>query len=91
MPSEGWEPIDHACRFCGGRIMQRGSAFMCFSCGARTEAGPVSDICGCGLKGPGGSRPFRCTFNPAPSPSNPAIIVIERIALPAPSKEAAAP
>jgi hypothetical protein len=75
---EGWEPVDHACRFCGGRVAQRGQTFECFHCGARTERGVVADICGCGLEGANGQRPFACQPNSNRTPQNPAVIVIAR-------------
>ena len=76
----GWMPADHACRFCGGRIMERGAEFHCFNCEAATLSGAVRDICGCGLSAGRGLYPFRCAPNPAQSPANPAAIVIVRAA-----------
>jgi len=52
--------------------------FRCHHCGAETDSGVVKDICGCGLSAGPGRYPFHCVPNPAPSPANPAIIVIER-------------
>lgn len=90
---DGWEPAEHACRFCGGRIARQGKAYRCFHCDAATERGVVADICGCGLQGANGMRPFICAVNPDRSPQNPAIIVIVRAdplaAIPTPAKERA--
>lgn len=75
---DGWEPVDHACRFCGGRVARQGRVFRCFHCDALTERGVVADICGCGLKGANGRYPFVCAPNPSRGPQNPAMIVIVR-------------
>lgn len=65
----------HACRYCGGRILQAGDQFRCASCGV-VGMGNVAAVCGCGafpsVKGGG----YRCGENPAKSPENPAEIVI---------------
>lgn len=80
MPDDarGWTPVEHACRFCGGRIMERNREYRCFNCGAGTVGGAVRDICGCGLSAGRGLFPFTCAPNPAPSPQSPAAIVIIR-------------
>lgn len=58
--------------------MARGAEFRCFNCGAATIGAEVRGICGCGLAAGRGLFPFRCEPNPAPSPANPAAIVIVR-------------
>jgi len=79
MPSEreadGWQRVDHACRFCGGRIASKAGQFLCFVCGAAT-GGAVKGICGCGLVGAAGRHPFVCAPNPQKSAASPAEIVI---------------
>ena len=85
-PKPKWWPVDHACRFCGGRIMARqGGERRCFNCTASTMTGVVKDICGCGLAAAPGRYPFRCERNPAPGPANPAEIIIGRTTSPAAS------
>lgn len=76
----GWTPTDHACRFCGGRVMARGVERRCHNCGASTMTGIVKDICGCGLASAPGRYPFRCERNPNPTPANPAAVIIVRAA-----------
>lgn len=76
--ARGWYPANHACRFCGGRIVERGIERRCFTCGAATGSGAVKDICGCGIMAGRGLFPFICAPNPAPGPENPAAIVIIR-------------
>lgn len=74
--SGGWLPVDHACRFCLGRIMEsvdEPGRFWCPCCGA-TARDKVIDICGCGAKAPG--KKYRCRRNKHRSPSNPSEIVI---------------
>lgn len=68
----------HACRHCGGRVLQSGDMFRCGGCGAVAMGSP-SGICGCGLLRSRGSNHagFRCVANPARSPQSPAEIVIE--------------
>jgi hypothetical protein len=53
--------------------MQRGRAFACFQCGASTDSGVISTICGCGLAAGPRLYPFTCAPNPAPSRLNPAL------------------
>jgi hypothetical protein len=76
---DGYDFTDHACRACLGPILRSGQRFICAVCGAAAACSPVP-ICGCGLrprKGVGERDGyFRCTPNPACSPSNPARIVI---------------
>ncbi len=69
---------NHACRRCLGPILQSGQTFVCAICAASAIGSPT-DICGCGIAPRKiGKREgfFRCMTNPAPSPANPARIVI---------------
>ncbi len=75
-----WILTDHACRFCGSRIVADGVVYRCSSCGATTTGGPEG-ICGCGLNVVTGHRKdtpnlFRCAPNPHRSANSPAEIVI---------------
>jgi hypothetical protein len=81
--------------------------YACSSCGARTRGGPIG-ICGCGTHlGPEPKtqkqieamkhrkpQAWRCARNPAPSPTNPAEIVImfgdRQVDAPKPAKPRAA-
>ena len=45
---QGWSLTDHACRFCGSRILERGGTFRCATCGEQAT-GKVAMICGCGM------------------------------------------
>lgn len=74
-----WSLVDHACRFCAGRIVRQGPVYRCSCCGVKTHS-RVEDICGCGIrvslgktKKPSG---YRCGQNPRISQRNPAEIVI---------------
>ena len=76
--SGGWSLTEHACRACLGRILQRGSTFVCAICGDESTGSPAG-ICGCGIRidgATGRAAGFRCQSNPARSPASPAIIVI---------------
>lgn len=68
-----WSVVDHACRFCGGRILEQDGLFSCPTCGAN-GTGRVTLLCGCGVIA--GRRLFRCALNPSPSPVNPARVII---------------
>ena len=83
------EPVwaDHACRFCGGRLLSRavdgGTVFECGQCSVKAQRAPDA-ICGCGtLPRPASSRPgaawprWRCVPNPTRCVASPAAIVIE--------------
>ena len=75
MSGSAFSLTDHACRHCGGRVLQSGDQFRCGTCAAVGMAAPAS-VCGCGafpgVKGGG----YRCEANPARSPASPAEIVI---------------
>ena len=76
--SGGWTFTAHACRNCLGRVMQRGSTFVCTICGEEAH-GSHAALCGCGIRIDGATgRPagFRCQVNPARSAANPALIVV---------------
>lgn len=80
-----WAWVDHACRACGSRLIERRDgetarpAYECGSCGAACH-GEARGICGCGiLAKPTSNKPaprFHCTPNPARSTASPAAIVI---------------
>lgn len=77
-PEAGWSLTAHACRFCGGRVLQSGIWFMCATCESRCTYSPVG-ICGCGMFPSArtkSSNVFRCIANPTPGPSCPARIVV---------------
>ena len=85
----GWERVDHACRFCGARVLTRLDEYACSSCQARTRGGP-DGICGCGthlgpipktkkqIEAMRQRKPmaWHCAPNPNQGPLNPADIVI---------------
>ena len=78
--ADGWALTAHACRHCGGRVMQAGVHFMCATCESRCAHNP-SGICGCGMfpsaraKGSANGL-FTCIANPTRGPSSPAAIVV---------------
>lgn len=95
-----WTIVDHACRHCGGRVLQRGDVYRCGTCGVESRSAP-NGICGCGIL-PGlrprptgaiaqkpAQGPYRCVRNPSPSVHNPAEIVIMFGADEAPASERA--
>lgn len=73
-PARAWQLVDHACRFCGARVLADGDDYRCSSCTARGRGSPTG-ICGCGLTM---SDPplFRCAVNPHQGVASPAEIVI---------------
>lgn len=75
MSGSAFSLTDHACRHCGGRVLQAGDQFRCGTCSA-VGMGSTKAICGCGafpnVKGGG----YRCEANPNRNPANPAEIVI---------------
>ena len=79
-PPAEWTLTAHACRHCGGRVMQSGLHFVCATCESRCTR-VASGICGCGLFP--GARPkgserglFTCIENPTRGPPSPAAIVV---------------
>jgi len=77
-----WSLVLHACRTCGGRILEAEGLYRCSTCGAQCLNRP-DGICGCGAfpfrsKQPGAplASPFRCGLNPNQGPQNPAEVVI---------------
>ena len=75
-PGMGYSLVDHACRHCGGRIVQGGDTFRCSTCGA-TTCGRPDEVCGCGIL-PKLNSPtrFRCGPNPRKCEEFPSEIVI---------------
>lgn len=47
----GWSLTEHACRTCGGRILQKRLEYMCADC-ERTALHKVEALCGCGMRAP---------------------------------------
>lgn len=91
MTEWGW--VDHACRFCGARLVVRPDAkgqpvYECGTCGVSSNGAPEG-ICGCGVhlgtkaraKGPFAPAPpgmrWRCVPNPSRGPASLATIVIQ--------------
>lgn len=80
-PDAGWTLTPHVCRLCLARVLRQGDKFRCSTCSAAGSGDPAS-VCACGIgvmgaaagRSPG--RLFRCTANPAPGPSNPAVFVV---------------
>ena len=78
-PDTGWRLVDHVCRSCLGRIVERNGVFLCSGC-ERTATGKPDAICGCGMHLDGmpisARTLFRCDVNPNQGPTSPARIVI---------------
>lgn len=77
---EGWEPINHACRFCGGRLLQKqgaggGMAVRCAQCDA-TSSGNHDALCCCGEEVAGLGRVWECFLNPNPTLANPQVVLV---------------
>jgi hypothetical protein len=90
--SEGWTFIDHACRYCGGRILrksERGKYFnRCAECGAITE-GPYETLCTCGVEVGTHGKAFECFRRPDEiTQTKQEILVRERPNVPVRTKEA---
>lgn len=77
----GWTIVDHVCRQCFGRLLEREGVFRCSCCSATAPAAkgeiPSRCLCPCsmsevvGRSGRGMTRQaFRCTRNPAPNQTN---------------------
>ena len=97
--AQNWTVIDHVCRHCMGRILERGNDLRCADCGARAtqvhlpRLVPSQPLCCCGLKEPVGStvkQNFRCVPNPHKSAENRAEIVVSFGGLPASAEGAPA-
>ena len=80
--ADTWVLVEHCCRGCLGRVIQREATFRCADCGAAAARRP-DGICGCGLlpdamraRSGRSSDIFRCGPNPRRTPENPAEIVI---------------
>lgn len=89
----GWEPINHACRHCGGRLLQKeggdGSLVVrCPQCDA-TAAGDHDALCCCGEEVAGLGRVWECFLNPNPTRANPQVVLVrERAFVRSPSRQA---
>ena len=83
MNQELWSIIDHACRHCMGRLLQRTDAhgqtiIRCAECGS-TETGDHTALCWCGVTVLRQGYPFKCYRNPRLSLEVPQeILVCER-------------
>lgn len=82
----GWEPINHACRHCGGRLLQKQGGdketiVRCIQCDA-TVTGKHEDLCCCGEEVTGYGAIWECFVNPDRSPTNPQVILVRERALP---------
>lgn len=76
----GWEPINHACRHCGGRLLQKEGAdgvmvVRCPQCDA-TASGDHESLCCCGEEVAGLGRVWECFVNPAPTRANPQVVLV---------------
>jgi hypothetical protein len=71
-----WAMVDHACRWCGGRILASadGARVRCADCDASAHGGPET-ICWCGALPAGSRTRLRCVRNKHPTPESPAAIV----------------
>lgn len=63
-----WRLTDHACSFCGGRVLWRETArgrrqFRCSECGQTGEV-RVETLCCCGVRDADGRRLLECVRNP---------------------------
>lgn len=92
----GWEPVNHACRHCGGRVLLRESqggslVSRCSQCDA-TAAGGHDALCCCGEEVEGLGRVWECFLNPTRSRANPQIVLVrERAYVRSPERGAARP
>ena len=92
MSAETWEIIDHACRHCMGRLVQRendsgDTITRCCECGA-SEVGEHDALCWCGVE-VREEKAFECFRNLNQSMSAPQeILVRERPRVQAPKREA---
>lgn len=69
--------VNHACRHCGGRVLQAGEFYRCSVCAAGSIGSP-KEMCGCGVlpNAKLGRSQMRCGINPNKSVQSPAEIVI---------------
>lgn len=76
----GWDPVNHACRHCGGRLLVRENAdatsvVRCPQCDA-SAVGVHDSLCCCGEEVSGLGRVWECFVNPNPTPANPNIVLV---------------
>lgn len=74
-----WTLVDHACSFCGGRILSRGAGrrvqYRCSECG-EVGAVDVTTLCCCGVRTEDKRRLLECIRNDDRRPGNMAEIVV---------------
>lgn len=78
--AEVWELIDHVCKHCFGRLLQRhdedGVTVRCAECETEVR-GAVGGLCACGAKLPNGRLAgLKCKVNPSPTLEQPARVVV---------------
>lgn len=78
-----WVLVDHACRFCFGRVLarkERGKVVQvrCAECG-KSEHADTASICCCGTECGALGRALQCFRNPAPSAENPQEIMVREV------------
>jgi hypothetical protein len=75
-----WEPVDHLCRVCGGRILLRVNkkkekSYRCSNCGSRS-VGTAEAICYCGNERVSG---LRCVRNDEQTALFPHEVVVQYV------------
>jgi hypothetical protein len=79
--SDQWAILDHVCRFCYGRLLQRKndqgeSIVRCADCDTEVT-GRVEGLCACGAKLRSGQLAgLACKVNPNPTIAQPARVVV---------------
>jgi hypothetical protein len=72
----GWKVLDHVCRLCYGRLLERDGVIRCAECDFEVT-GPVQALCTCGAKLKNGRNAgLRCQVNPTPTLEQPARVVV---------------
>jgi hypothetical protein len=85
-----FELVDHACRICGGRILQRTlptgeQQVRCAECGQTVDVAPTArtpyvSLCWCGVTfATGADAGLRCQRADQPTPERPTEVVVRRI------------
>lgn len=72
--------LDHACRVCGGRLLQSsdGGKFVCAECGANAASRKM--LCYCGVKvGKHQDAGLRCRRNVNQTPESPTQVIVEYV------------
>jgi hypothetical protein len=88
----GWDCVDHACRYCSGRLLRRVNAngtvvIRCAECGSNA-VGEHASLCWCGVEVRGHGNVFECFRNPEVTDSVPQeVLVRERALVSAPQKK----